>query len=105
MDLRWTCQVLTPERFGACPLADFAFCQPPGQISFICLVNRDTAPPLPFGLQGGVSITVYRLPFPGVVARHLNDFQGRLRAITSVESVYFICICAHQTGYGGQWGD
>jgi hypothetical protein len=57
------------------------------------------------GSRGGVSITVYRLPFPGVVARQLNDFQGRLRAITSVESVYFICICAHQTGYGGQWGD
>jgi hypothetical protein len=53
-----------------------------------------------------VSITVYRLPFPGVVAHHLSDFQGRLRATTSVESVYFICICicAHQTGYGGQWG-
>jgi hypothetical protein len=25
---------------------------------------------------GGVSIAVYRLPFPGVVAHHLSDFRG-----------------------------
>jgi hypothetical protein len=74
-------------------------------------VQVQTQTPIPqpphshLGSRGGVLITVYRLPFPGVVARHLNVFQGRLRAITSVESVYFICICAHQTGYGGQWGD
>jgi hypothetical protein len=65
------------------------------------------SPPTPIWAPGvrGVSFAVYRLPFPGVAAHHLSDFQGRLRATTSVESVYFICICAHQTGYRGQWGD
>jgi hypothetical protein len=67
--------------------------------------SRHSPPHSHLGSRGGASITVNRLSFSGVVAHHLNDFQGRLRAIISVESVYFICICAHQIGYGGQWGD
>jgi hypothetical protein len=41
VQFRSTARYEPRERFGACPLADFAFCQPPGQISFICLVNRE----------------------------------------------------------------
>jgi hypothetical protein len=38
--------------------------------------DLSSVPALPFGLQGWGVDTDYRLPFPGVVAHHLSDFQG-----------------------------
>jgi hypothetical protein len=68
MQFRPTARYEPRARFGACPLADFAFCQPTGQISFICLVNRELHQNSMAGLLKGMQISM-----PSCYITHCTD--------------------------------
>jgi hypothetical protein len=71
--------------------------------SSICM--EPTAPPLQFGLQRwGVRLHLFLAGSRGVLSFVLA-FELLLRGRLQGWSGYCICMCAHQTGYRGQWRD